>query len=112
MSAHTSIMGAQTGNGRTISSGSFVLSMTHSVTLLIAQRGVAIRFDSDGMTLFCQPEGNEEIIQVPIQGGTYAELIGELAALQALPMYQLALPFSLAAWRQLEYAHHLTGTTL
>jgi hypothetical protein len=37
--------------------------------------------------------------------------MGELALLQALPMYQLALPFSLAAWRQLEYTHHLTGTT-
>jgi hypothetical protein len=30
----------------------------------------------------------------------------------ALPTYQLALPFSLEAWRQLEYAHNLTGTTL
>jgi hypothetical protein len=39
-------------------------------------------------------------------------LMGELAVLQALPTYQLAFPFSLAAWRQLEYAHHLTGTTL
>jgi hypothetical protein len=34
---------------------------------------------------------------VPIQGITKAELMGELALLQALPMYQLALPFSLAA---------------
>jgi len=38
--------------------------------------------------------------------------MGELAALQALPNYQLALPFSLEAWRQLEYAQNLTGTTL
>ena len=36
----------------------------------------------------------------------------ELAVLQSLPISQLALPFSLAAWRQLEYAHNLTGTTL
>lgn len=105
-------MGAQTGNGRTISSGSFVLSMTRSVTLPIAQRCVAICFDSDGMALICQPEGSEETNRLPIQGVTKAELMGELAALQALPIYQLVLPFSLAAWRQLEYAHNLTGTTL
>jgi hypothetical protein len=38
--------------------------------------------------------------------------MGELAVLQSLPIYQLALSFSLAAWRQLEYAQNLTGTTL
>ena len=63
-------------------------------------------------TLICQPEGSEETIRLPVQGITKAELMGELAGLQALPIYQLALPFSLAAWRQLEYAHNLTGTTL
>ena len=77
-----------------------------------AQRSVAISFDPEAMTLICRPEGSEDTMQVPIQGITKAELMGELAALQALPIYQLALPFSLAAWRQLEYAHHLTGTTL
>jgi hypothetical protein len=60
----------------------------------------------------CQLEGSEEIIELPAQGITKAELMGELALLQALPIYQLAPPFSLAAWRQLEYAHHLTGMTL
>jgi hypothetical protein len=64
------------------------------------------------IALICQPEGREETIQLPVQGLTKAELMGELAGLQALPMYQLALPFSLAAWRELEYAHNLTGTTL
>ena len=77
-----------------------------------AQRSVAIPFDPDTTTLICQPEGSEGTIQLPVQGITKAELMGELAVLLALPIYQLALPFSLAAWRQLEYAHHLTGTTL
>ena len=79
-----------------------------------AKLSVAIRFDPDTMALICQHEGSEETIQLPVQGITKAELMGELAVLQALPTYQLALPFSLAAWRQLEYAHHLTssGTTL
>ena len=77
-----------------------------------ARRSVAIGFDPDAIALICQPEGSEETIQLPAQGLTKAELMGELAVLQALPIYQLALPFSLAAWRQLEYAHNLTGTTL
>jgi transposase InsO family protein len=77
-----------------------------------ARCGVAIRFDPDTTTLMCQLEGSEETMRLPAQGITKAELMGELALLQALPIYQLALPFSLAAWRQLEYAHNLTGMTL
>ena len=77
-----------------------------------ARRSVAIRFDPRSAALLCQPEGSEETLQLPVQGLTKAELMGELAALQALPIYQLALPFSLEAWRQLEYTRILTGTTL
>ncbi len=77
-----------------------------------AHRSVASGFDPDAMALICQPEGSQDSIQVPIGGGTYAEVMGELAVLQALPLYQLALSFSLAAWRQLEYAHNLTGTAV
>lgn len=36
-------------------------------------------------------------LRLPIQGITKTELMGELAVLQSLPIYQLALPFSLAA---------------
>jgi len=43
---------------------------------------------SDGMALICQPEGSEETIRLPVHGATYAELMGELAALQALPISQ------------------------
>jgi hypothetical protein len=77
-----------------------------------AHRSVVIGFDPGAMVLICQPEGSEDTLEVPIQGITKAELMGELALLQALPTYQLALPFSLAAWRQLEYAQNLTGTIL
>ena len=76
------------------------------------QTVVAFRFDPETLSLICLPEGCEETIRLPIQGITKAELMGELALLQSLPIYQLALPFSLAAWRQLEYAQNLTGTTL
>src|SRR2546421_4108324 len=77
-----------------------------------AQHRVALRFDPEALALICLPEGCEETIRLPIQGITKAELMGELAVLQSMPIYQLALPFSLAAWRQLEYAQDLTGTTL
>lgn len=56
-----------------------------------AQRSEAMRFDPEGMALTCQPEDSEETIRLPAQGVTKAELMGELAALQALPTYQLAL---------------------
>jgi transposase InsO family protein len=77
-----------------------------------AQHRVALRFDPETQALICLPEGGEETFRLPIQGITKAELMGELAVLQSLPIYQLALPFSLAAWRQIEYAQNLTGTTL
>jgi hypothetical protein len=78
----------------------------------VAQRSLAIHFDSDSLAFHCQLEGSEEIVWVPAQGLTKAELMGELAALHTLPTYQLVLPFSPAAWRQLEYANSLMGTTL
>ena len=77
-----------------------------------ARRSVAIGFDPGSAALLCQPEGSEETMQLPVRGLTKAELMSELAAMQALPIYQLALPFSLEAWRQLEYTRILTGTTL
>jgi hypothetical protein len=95
------------------SNGFFDLgSYRYSLGKRFARRSVAISFDPEALASICQPEGSEDTIEVPIQGITKAELMGELAALQALPMYQLALPYSLAAWRQLEYAQNLTGTTL
>jgi hypothetical protein len=49
---------------------------------------VAIHFDSDPIAFLCQLEGSEEIVRVPAQGLTKAELMGELATLQTLPTYQ------------------------
>ncbi len=53
-----------------------------------AMSSIAIRFDPDTMALFCQPQGSEETIRLPTQGRTSAELMGELAVLQALPISQ------------------------
>jgi hypothetical protein len=38
--------------------------------------------------------------------------MGELSPLTACPVYQLALPFSPSAWREMMLATSLTGTTL
>ena len=78
----------------------------------VAHRGVAIHFASESPAFVCQLEGSEELVRVPALGLTKADLMGELAAMQSLPTYQLALPFSQEAWRQLEYANGLIGTTL
>ena len=75
--------------------GSFELgSYYYSMGRRFARRSVAISFDPGSAALLCQPEGSEETLHLPVQSLTKAELMGELAALQALPIYQLALPFS------------------
>jgi hypothetical protein len=56
-------------------------------------------------------KGSEESIRVPALGLTKADLMVELALMHTLPTYQLALPFSQDAWRQLEYANGLMGTS-
>jgi hypothetical protein len=38
--------------------------------------------------------------------------MGELSPLLVLPAYQLALPFSRSAWREMAMCNDLTGTTL
>jgi hypothetical protein len=78
----------------------------------VAHLEVAMHFDADPPAFVCQLEGREEPIRVTALGLTKADLMGELAAMQSLPGYQLALPFSQEAWRQLEYANGLIGTTL
>jgi len=95
------------------SNGVFCLgSSEYYIGKQFAHRCVEIRFDPDPIAFICQAEGSEELVRVPAQGLTKAELMGELAAMQALPTYQLALPFSREAWRQCEYANNLIGTTL
>jgi len=71
-----------------------------------------VHFEVDQGCFLGQPVGNEFTITFAPKGLTKADLMGELGHLLALPVYQLALPFSHEAWRQLEYTHVLTGTTL
>jgi hypothetical protein len=71
-----------------------------------------VRFDADQCCFLGQPAGSETIITFTPQGLTKPDLMGELGHLLALPVYQLALPFTHEAWRKLEYTHVLAGTIL
>jgi hypothetical protein len=74
-------------------------------------RTVELHFDPLQGCFIGQPEGIETTVTLTPQGLSKSELMGELAVLLALPAYQLALPFTHEAWRQLEYARALAGTT-
>lgn len=71
-----------------------------------------LRFDSDQVCFLGQPEGSDTSITFVPKGLAKTDLMGELGDLLALPAYQLALPFTHEAWRQLEYTRTLAGTTL
>ena len=75
-------------------------------------RMLELRFDPSQRCFIGQPEGSESTITIALKGLMKTDLMGELGTLLALPAYQLALPFTQEAWRQLEYTCTLTGTTL
>ncbi len=70
-----------------------------------------LHFDAKQGCFLGQLTGQQTMLTFPPQGLTKADLMGELSHLLALPAYQLTLPFTYEAWRQLEYTHLLTGTT-
>jgi hypothetical protein len=73
---------------------------------------VEITFDADQVAFICRPEGCEECVSLPPQGLTKAELMGDLALLLELPVYQLALPFTVEEQRRLDLIGLITGRTL
>lgn len=70
-----------------------------------------LHFDAKQGCFQGQLASHETTLTFAPQGLTKADLMGELSHLLTLPVYQLALPFTHEAWRQLEYAHLLTDTT-
>ena len=85
--------------------------MTTSLRTSLRNQMLELHFDADQGCFVGQPEGNETTISFAPQGLTKSALMGELGHLLALPAYQLALPFTHEAWRQLEYTRVLAGTT-
>ena len=71
-----------------------------------------VHFDAAQGCFLGQLAGSETPITFVPKGLTTSDLMGELAHLLALPVYQLALPFTQEAWRQFAYTQTLTGTIL
>jgi len=98
---------------RTSTQGQFSLGMhRYSVGKDLGNQTLEITFDAQTREFKCLPEDGRQEIRLAAQGLTKADLMGELGPLIALPAYQLALPFSRAAWREMTLCDSLTGTTL
>ena len=76
-----------------------------------AAQTLEITFDPLTCELKCLSADGNRNERLPVRGLTKSDLIGELSPLIALPAYQLALPFSPSAWREMMFANALTGTT-
>jgi len=98
---------------RTSSPGQFSLgSHRYNVGKDLGDQMLEITFDSQTCELICLSEDGSRKIRLPVQGLTADALMGELSPLLVLPAYQLALPFSRSAWREMTMCNDLTGTTL
>jgi transposase InsO family protein len=75
----------------------------------LRSRTIELHFDPIQGCFIGQPEGTDITFTLTPQGLSKSALMGELAGLLTLPAYQLALPFSHEAWRQLECARSLAG---
>jgi transposase-like protein len=98
---------------RTSSQGQFSLgSHRYNVGKDLGDQTLEITFDSQTHHLKCLSEDGSQEISLALQGLNSAALMGELSPLCVLPAYQLALPFSRSAWREIMMCNDLTGTTL
>lgn len=70
-----------------------------------------MHFDTNEGYFLRQPASSEIANTIPRQRLTKTNLLSELGYLLAIPAYQLVLPFTHEAWRQLEYTQALVGTT-
>jgi hypothetical protein len=76
-----------------------------------ANQTLEITFASQTCELSCLFVDGSRRTCLPVRGLTKSDLVGELSPLIALPVYQLALPFSPSTWREMMFANALTGTT-
>lgn len=78
----------------------------------LSKQTLEITFDPQTRELVCLSEDGTQTIRFPCQGLSEVDLMGELDPLITLPVYQLELPFSRTAWREILLSDSLTGTTL
>ena len=84
----------------------------YGVGKAFANQTLEVTFNSQTLEWICLPADRREAICIPTRGPTKSALMGELSPLMACPTYQLALPFSPSAWREMTLANNPTGTTL
>ncbi len=77
-----------------------------------AQQTLEITFDPQTGEWVCLPEKTTQTFRLAAQGLTQEALMGELDPLTTIPAYQLALPFSRQAWREMMLCQDLSDTTL
>jgi hypothetical protein len=92
-------------NGRVVIGG-----YQYYLSTALRGRTIELHFDPIQGCFIGQPERTTTTFTLAPQGLSKTDLMGELAGLVALPAYQLALPFTPEAWRQLEYARTMAGT--
>jgi hypothetical protein len=98
---------------RTSTHGQFSLGAhRYNLGKHLGNQTVEITFDAQTREFKCLLEDGSREIRFAAQGLTKADLMGELGPLIALHAYQLALPFSRAAWREMMLCGSLTDTTL
>jgi transposase len=98
---------------QTSAQGQFSLgAFRYNVGQTFSHQSLEITFEPQTRQLNCLSPDGHQVWHFPIQGLTKADLMGELSPLMALPVYQLGLPFSPSAWRQMTLANDMTGTTL
>jgi len=71
----------------------------------LADQQLEITFDPRTRELVCLSEDAGQKVRLPVRGLTKSDLMGELDPLVTLPTFQLALPFSPSAWREMMLAN-------
>jgi transposase len=97
---------------RTSPVGMFALgAQRYNARTKSARQTVEITFDPHTLEFICLPEKSTQTIRLAARGLTKEVLMGELDPLTTLPVYQLALPFSLQAWRETLTCQAMGDTT-
>lgn len=97
---------------KTTVKGQFELgSQLYNAGRAFAKQILEITFDPKTQEFLCTSEDATRSIRLPAKGLSKEDLMGELAPLMVLPHYQLPLPFSRSAWREILLASQLLGTT-
>jgi hypothetical protein len=76
-----------------------------------ANQTLEITFDPHTHELICLAEDAIQTFRLTSKGLSKEVLMGEVDPLISLPAYQLGLPFSRQAWREITIYQELSGTT-